>query len=69
MLGPHEVLDETAILVDGVCVSSYLTSDHYSNYINLEAKLPDEKGRLLEMIRRARLQDESDFRPFFIGTE
>ena len=69
MLGPYEVLDEAATLVEGIYVSSYLTSDHYSNYINLEGRLPHEKGRLLEMIRSARLRDESDFRPVFIGTQ
>ena len=69
MLGPHGVLDETAALLKGIKVSSYLASDHYSNYINIEGTLPQDKERLLASIRKARLREESDFRPVFIGTE
>ena len=69
MLGPHEVLDETASLLADIHIASYLASDHYTNYINLEGNLPDGKPKLLEMIREARKRDESEFRPFFIGTE
>jgi len=46
-----------------------LTSDHYTNYINLDGKLPDDRERLLWEIDRALERDESEFRPFFIGTE
>lgn len=69
MLGPHGVLDETAAMLKGITVSSYLASDHYSNYINLEGRLPQDKERLLASIRKTRLREESDFRPVFIGTE
>jgi radical SAM superfamily enzyme YgiQ (UPF0313 family) len=69
MLGAHGVLDETAALVKGIEVSSYLASDHYSNYINLEGRLPQDKEHLLASIRKARLRKESAFRPFFVGTE
>jgi radical SAM superfamily enzyme YgiQ (UPF0313 family) len=69
MLGPHEILLETAMLIKGIQALSYLTSDHYTNYINLEGKLPEEKRRLLGKIDAALKQDEDSFRPFFIGTE
>ena len=69
VLGPHETLEETAAIIRGIHVASYLTSDHYTNYINLEGRLPDEKERILEMIRSARLREVSDFRPLFVGTE
>ena len=69
MLGPHEVLDETAGIIRETHVTSRLKSDHYTNYINIEGMLPDEKERMLEKIRAARLREASDFRPFFIGTE
>jgi radical SAM superfamily enzyme YgiQ (UPF0313 family) len=69
MLCPHEVLKETALLVKKLQSSSYLTSDHYTNYINLEGKLPEGKKRLLDKINNALKQDEASFRPFFIGTE
>jgi radical SAM superfamily enzyme YgiQ (UPF0313 family) len=69
MLAPHEVLQETALLIKNIQVSSYLTSDHYTNYINLEGRLPESKNRLLEKINGALKKDEKSFRPFFIGTE
>jgi radical SAM superfamily enzyme YgiQ (UPF0313 family) len=40
MLGPREVLRETELIVRNLTVSSYLASDHYTNYINVEGKLP-----------------------------
>ena len=69
MLSPHEVLREAALLIKELHATSYLTSDHYTNYINLEGKLPEEKNRLLDKINIALKQDETSFRPFFIGTE
>jgi hypothetical protein len=63
------VLEETAALIKGVEGSSYLASDHYTNYINLEGRLPKAKTRLLEQIETALKRDEASFRPFFIGTE
>jgi radical SAM superfamily enzyme YgiQ (UPF0313 family) len=69
MLGPHEILRETGMLLQGLEVSSYLASDHYTNYVNLEGRLPEAKPRLLEEIRIALDRDESTFRPFFIGTQ
>ena len=69
MLSPHEVLRETALLIMELQASSFLSSDHYTNYINLEGKLPEEKKRLLDKINNALKQDEASFRPFFIGRE
>lgn len=69
MLGPHEILQETALLINGIQVSSYLTSDHYTNYINIEGRLPEDKNKLLEKINFALKRNEGSFRSFFIGTE
>ena len=69
MLTPHEILAETASIIKNLQVASYLTSDHYTNYINLEGRLPEEKTRLLEKIEAALKKDEQSFRPFFVGTE
>jgi radical SAM superfamily enzyme YgiQ (UPF0313 family) len=69
ILSPHEILREAALLIKGLQASSYLTSDHYTNYINLEGILPEEKKRLLDTINIVLKQDETSFRPFFIGTE
>lgn len=69
MLGPHEILEETALLIRNLQATSYITSDHYTNYINLEGRLPQDKTRLLNEINTALKRDEKSFRPFFIGTE
>jgi hypothetical protein len=62
------VLHETALLIKNIQASSYVTSDHYTNYINLEGRLPEAKRRLLDEIDKALIRDEKSFRPFFIGT-
>jgi radical SAM superfamily enzyme YgiQ (UPF0313 family) len=69
MLGPHEVLRETEALIKPLTVTSQLTSDHYTNYINLFGKLPDDKQILLQEVKLALRRDEDRFRPFFIGDQ
>jgi len=69
MLGPHEVLLETMALIEGISVPTYVVSDHYTNYVNLTGRLPEDKDRLLATLRKALKLEESDFRPFFIGTQ
>lgn len=69
LLGPHAVLRETAELIGNLAVNSQLLSDHYSNYLNLSGKLPYQSKRLLDAIQAALSRPESDFRPFFIGTQ
>jgi radical SAM superfamily enzyme YgiQ (UPF0313 family) len=69
MLTPHGVLEETRRLLEGLSVETALTSDHYTNYINLWGNLPQDKPRLLKEIGLALQRDETAFRPFFIGTQ
>ena len=69
MLGAHEVLQEAATMIRLLDVSSQLTSDHYTNYINLEGRLPKCRDRLLAQIDAALKRPETDFRPFFIGNQ
>jgi radical SAM superfamily enzyme YgiQ (UPF0313 family) len=69
MLSPHEVLLETRLFLDNLTCSTRLYSDHYTNYLNLEGRMPDEKDRLLASIEEALAWDESRFRPFFVGTQ
>ncbi len=69
MLTPHAVLKETASLLENLTIATALTSDHYTNYVNLCGHLPDDKPRLLSEISHALKRDESDFRPFFVGTQ
>ena len=69
MLTPHGVLREAASLLERLTISTTLTSDHYTNYINLCGRLPDDKPRLLDEISHALERDESEFRAFFVGTQ
>ena len=69
MLSPYGVLKETAALLEGLTVSTALTSDHYTNYVDLHGRLPDEKPRLLAEITKALQRDEDEYRPFFVGTQ
>jgi radical SAM superfamily enzyme YgiQ (UPF0313 family) len=69
MLTPHGVLAETKALLEGLTIATTLASDHYTNYINLYGSLPEDKPRLLDQITQASEQDESYFRPFFVGTQ
>jgi radical SAM superfamily enzyme YgiQ (UPF0313 family) len=69
LLSPHEVLLETRQLLDHLECRTTLTSDHYTNYINLAGRLPEDKERLLTEIDQALALDESRFRPFFVGTQ
>jgi radical SAM superfamily enzyme YgiQ (UPF0313 family) len=69
LLSPHEVLRETRLLLDNLNCSTRLYSDHYTNYLNLEGRMPDDKEYLLSLIDEALARDEGRFRPFFIGTQ
>ncbi len=69
MMGPHAILAETAAIVEGLTTTGRLTSDHYTNYINLEGRLPDDRPQMLAALRQALQRPESFFRPFFVGTQ
>lgn len=69
LLSPHQILRETRLLIQNIECETIITSDHYTNYINLEGKLPQDKDRLLQEIDVALTWPEDRFRPFFIGTE
>jgi radical SAM superfamily enzyme YgiQ (UPF0313 family) len=68
LLSPHEVLKETRLLLENLHCQTRLTSDHYTNYLDLSGILPEDKNRLIEQIDRALTWDSGRFRPFFIGT-
>jgi hypothetical protein len=42
-------------------------AEDYTNYLNLEGRLPDDRERLVTKIHAALERDPSTFRPFFIG--
>ena len=69
MLGPHGVLRETLGLLEALDTDSRLASDHYTNYINIEGRLPEDKDRMIKRVTEALTRDESEFRPFFVGNQ
>ncbi|MGD8716664.1 MAG: radical SAM protein [Desulfobacterales bacterium] len=69
LLSPHQVLQETRLLIEKLSISTFLTSDHYTNYLNLSGKLPEDKERLIEALNLSLTWDPSRFRPDFIGTQ
>ncbi len=69
MLGPHGILKETMALVAAIDVPTMVVSDHYTNYVNVAGRLPDDKEAMLEILQKNLERDESSFRPFFIGTQ
>jgi radical SAM superfamily enzyme YgiQ (UPF0313 family) len=69
MLSPHEVLAETLALLEGITTPIQVASDHYTNYVEVAGRLPEDRDAMLQTLRRALSRDESAFRPFFIGTQ
>ncbi len=69
LLSPHEVLEETKRLIENITCRTILTSDHYTNYLNLSGSLPEDKERLLAEIDLALSWNESRFRPHFVGAQ
>ncbi len=69
MQSPHQALAETAALIAGITAPVRVESDHYTNYVNVAGDLPRDRDRMLAYLEEARRRPESDFRPFFIGTE
>jgi radical SAM superfamily enzyme YgiQ (UPF0313 family) len=69
ILTPHEVIRETLHLIEQITTPTQVVSDHYTNYVNIAGRLPEDKPPLVEILKNALRQDESSFRPFFIGTQ
>ena len=56
-------------MIENIMCRTILTSDHYTNYLDLSGELPDDKERLLGEIAHALSWDESRFRSHFVGTQ
>lgn len=69
VLSPHEALRETGELIRNLHVSARITSDHYTNYVDVHGELPADRKRMLETIARALNLDEGHFRPVYVGTQ
>ncbi len=69
LLSPRQVLEETRRLLEILRCHTRLTSDHYTNYLNLAGHLPEDKARLLEEINDAMKWPNRLFRPHYVGTQ
>ena len=69
MLSAHEVLNETRNIIEALDVTSEVFSDHYTNYVNVDGRMPDDRERMLGLIDEALTRDESYFRPIYVGTQ
>jgi radical SAM superfamily enzyme YgiQ (UPF0313 family) len=69
LLSPHQVLSETRLLLERMDCPTHLASDHYSNYINLSGRLPEDKPHLLAAIDEALTWERARFRPTVVGTQ
>ncbi len=69
ILKPHEIIKETYELIKNLKVTSKVYSDHYTNYIHVNGKLPDDRDSMLQTIKNALMRDEKSFREVYIGTE
>ncbi len=47
---PQEILAEERMLIEGLEVTSQFLSDHVSNYLPLDGRLPQDKERMLKQI-------------------
>jgi radical SAM superfamily enzyme YgiQ (UPF0313 family) len=67
---PETILKETRLLLGELQVTSQFLSDHISNLLPLHGKLPENKGRMIQMIDEAlrelgkdeRLREEMEMR-------
>ena len=69
VLSPHEVIRETMEIIRRLNVTSAITSDHYTNYVHIQGKMPEDRDTMLSILEKALLKDESSFRPVYVGTQ
>lgn len=69
ILSAHEVLRETSEIIEHLDVTSEILSDHYTNYVNVYGKMPDDREKMLEVIDDALKKDETLFRAIYVGTQ
>jgi len=66
LLTPYEALHELRVLIEGIeCECRFLT-DHISNYVWLDGRLPQDKQKMLKAIEEAARQPREAFRPEII---
>jgi len=69
VLSAHEAINETFELIKNLKVTSKVYSDHYTNYINVDGKLPENRKLMLDAIEKALTKPEESFREVYIGNQ
>jgi radical SAM superfamily enzyme YgiQ (UPF0313 family) len=69
VLSPHEALRETAAILRNLTVTSQITSDHYTNYVDVHGRMPRDRDRMLTTIDKALQMKEERFRPVYVGNQ
>ncbi len=69
VLSPHEALRETGEIIRNLEVTSRISSDHYTNYVDIHGTMPRDRDRMLAAIDDALQMDEDTFRPVYVGTQ
>ncbi len=69
VLSPHEALRETWQIIRNLEVTSQITSDHYTNYVDVHGVMPGDRDRMLATIEEALQRKEKTFRPVYVGTQ
>jgi radical SAM superfamily enzyme YgiQ (UPF0313 family) len=66
---PKQVIAELTDLVKRLNGPLNLFSDHYTNYLNLEGRLPCDRDRLFSFLEQASRLPREAFRPDFVGNQ
>ena len=69
VLSLHEALRETYRLIKNLKVTSKIYSDHYTNYISVYGKLPEDRDVMIQTIQEALKRDVTSFREVYIGDQ
>lgn len=66
---PHEILAETLSLISNLNGPLDLFSDHYTNYVNIQGKIPQDAKAMQQALEAALELPRSRFRQDFVGTQ
>jgi len=66
LLTPYEALNELRLLIERITCSCRFLTDHVSNYIWLDGRLPDDKEKMIKGIDEALKLPREAFRPEII---
>jgi hypothetical protein len=63
LLNAHQALEETRLLVERLEGPTVLLSDHVTNFLDVNGRIPEDKELMLEAIDEALEWPEKNFRP------